>query len=146
MQAEARRFVSRLHDHWKPEMFCKFRASSRDAEIRGGNPGVAQKILRDHLVECKRMTERAGAGVRHACHLEHGRDMGIPGLALNAVGHVEYHPGRAAFRVRRHEALYRPEQGFVAFAKQYFMTTTLQCFNHLLNGCGSVAFGTILTE
>src|SRR5258708_5694093 len=87
------------------------------------------------------MTERRRAGVGHAGHFEHSRQMRVAGLPLNAVGHVEDDAGRPARRIGGHEFLKAPGPVLVGLAKQDLMARRLESLDGALDGRTSVLLG-----
>ena len=110
--------MARLYDDREPQAPDILAATAHHAKVWRRHPGIADELLGDHFVERQGVTERARPGVGDAGHLQHGGDMRVARLALNSICHVEDHPGGAALRIGRHEALERGEHFLVALAEQ----------------------------
>jgi len=124
-QAEAGRFVSRLHDHWKAHSSGEIIPISHYTVGRRWNPRLPQQVLGDHLVQRQGMAQRIRAGVGHARHLQHGGHMGIAAIPLDAIGHVEHHAGRLTLGTGWHELIQRLKQSCVSLAKENIVAGAL---------------------
>ena len=88
------------------------------------------------------MTERSGAGVRDAGHLEHPRHMRVATVALNSVGEVEHDargPGLHRFRVQELGQLL--EQRRVALEARHLFKALGQGLEHAVDRAPAVALG-----
>src|SRR3990172_12291061 len=92
--ALARALVERFHDHGEVKValwIC--RVVAHDGEARSWDAVARKELLCPGLVEAEPEGKRGGARVGDPEHLHHRRELGLPRLSPEALGHIEDHIG-----------------------------------------------------